>query len=177
MATPSYFSPIKIGPHRLQKSFIGGPRGAHNPTRELLKEASGIFGKETLLVQIISLGCGRSHVSFMDMSTDTTGVSRLVQEMAADCDTVEKELATRFCDVDVYLRLNVDKRMENLLMNEWNNLGSIETYTSAYAETAIVSEALEASLKRLRGSTGTVTLGQISAYPLTNSSFCQKFIL
>jgi hypothetical protein len=174
MTTPFYFSPIKVGPHRLQKSFIGGPRGAHNPTRELLKEASGIFGKETLLVQIISLGCGRSNVSSMDMGTDTAGVSRLVQEMAADCDTVEKELATRFCDMDAYLRLNVDRHMENLLMNEWSNLGSIETYTSAYTETAIVAEALEASLKRLQGSTGTVTLGQISAYPLTNSKLLSR---
>jgi hypothetical protein len=161
MATPSYFTPVKVGPRRQQQTFVGGPHGAHNPTRELLKEASAIFGKEILASQIVSIGCGRSLVS----SLDTNGVNRLVQEMAADCEAVDKELSTRLCDMDAYLRLNVDRGMENLAMNEWDDLGSIVTHTGAYAETAVISEALEASLKRLQGGVGTISLGQISKYP------------
>jgi hypothetical protein len=108
MAAPPYFSPVKFGPRGWQQTFIGGPRGANNPTRDLLKEASAIFGKEKLVSQIVSLGCGHSHVS--SSHTDTEGVSRSVQEMAADCEAVAKELSTRLCDMDAYLRLNVDKR-------------------------------------------------------------------
>jgi hypothetical protein len=167
MATPSYFSPIKIGPRGRQQTFIGGPRGAYNPTRELLKEASSIFGKERLVAQIVSLGCGRSHIYSVERSTNTEGASRSVQEMAADCEAVANELSTRLCDMDAYLRLNVDRGMENLVMNEWEDLGPIETHTSAYIETAEVSESIETSLKSLQGCTGTVTLGEISPYPCT----------
>ena len=167
MANPSYFSPIKIGPRGRQQTFIGGPRGANNPTRELLKEASAVFGKEKLVAQIVSLGCGRSHISSVEKVTNTEGVSRSVDEMAADCEAVAKELSTRLCDMEAYLRLDVERGMENLLLNEWNDLGAIETHTSAYVETAEISESIEASLRSLQGGTGTVTLGEISAYPYT----------
>jgi hypothetical protein len=113
----------------------------------------------------------------MEISTATKGASDLVQEMAADCETVAKELSTRLGDMEAYLRLNVDRGMENLIVNEWDDLGPIETHTSAYAETAIISEALDASLMRLKESTGTVTLGQISAYAYTNLELVSKFHL
>jgi len=165
--TPSYFSPISIGPRRQQQIFVGGPRGANNATRELLKEASSLFGKDRLAAQIVSLGCGRSHVYSMARDTDIEGDCRTVQEMTADCETVEKELSTRLCDMDAYLRLNVDRGMENLFMHKWDDLGSIQTHTSTYVETAEISEAVDDSLRRLQGSTGTVSLGEISTYSYT----------
>jgi hypothetical protein len=168
MATPSYFSPVRIGPQRRQQSFIGGPRGANNPTRELLKEASSLFGKDKLVAQIVSLGCGRSRVYSVE-GTNTEGVSESVQEMAADCEAVANELSTRLCDMEAYLRLNVDRGMETVLMDKWDDLGPIETHTSAYVETAEISGSIEASLRRLQGGTGSITLGEISSYPYTLS--------
>jgi hypothetical protein len=172
MATPYYFSPIKIGPRGRQQTFVGGPLGAKNPTRELLKEASTIFGKEKLVSQVVSIGCGRSHVSSMEAYTDTNGDIRLVQEMAAECEGVEKDLSTRLCDMGEYLRLNVERGMENLVMTEWDDLGPIESHTSAYIDTDMTSEALDSSLKHLQGRTGAVTLGQISTPP---NNFYQSF--
>jgi hypothetical protein len=164
MATPPYFSPIKFGPRGRQQAFNGGPRGANNPTRELLKEASTAFGKEKLVAQIVSLGSGRSDISSMERNLDTEGINSPFQEMATDCETVAKELSTRFCGMDEYLRLNVERGMDHFLMNQWDDLGPIESHTSAYVETAEISETIEASLRRLRGGTGTVALGEISAY-------------
>jgi hypothetical protein len=164
MATRSYFSPVKIGPRGRQQAFIGGPRGASNPTRELLKEASAIFGKGKLVTQIISVGCGRSHLSAVEENTDIDAPSRPLQEMAADCEIVTKELSTRLCDMDAYLRLDVERGMDKLVMDEWDDLGPILTHTSAYLETAGISETIEVSLRCLQGGTGTVALGEISAY-------------
>jgi hypothetical protein len=176
MATPSYFSPIKIGPRWRQQIFIGGPRGANNPIRELLKEASAIFGKEKLVAQIVSLGCGRLYIPSVERNTNTGGTSQSIQEMAADCDAVAKEISTRLCGMDAYLRLNVDRGMENLLMSEWAELGPIETHTNAYVEMAEISENIEASLHRLQGSAGTITLGEISTYRYTLRKSRQRFI-
>jgi hypothetical protein len=177
MATPPYFSPIKFGPRGRQQTFNGGPLGANNPTRELLKEAGTIFGKQKLVAQIVSLGCGRLRISSMEGNSDTEGVSWAVQEMAVDCEAVAKELSSRLCDMDEYVRLNVDRGMGHLLKNEWDDLGPIETHTSAYVETAEISETIEASLGRLQGGTGTVTLGEISAYFYTRSQFLGNFRL
>jgi hypothetical protein len=99
-----------------------------------------------------------------EKTTDAEVASRLVQEMAADCEAVATELSTRFCDMDAYLRLNVDRGMEDLVMNDWGDLGPIETHTSAYVERADISETIEASLRSLQGGTGSVTLGEISTY-------------
>jgi hypothetical protein len=176
MATPSYFSATKIGPRGREQSFIGGPRGAHNPTRELLKEASAIFGKEKLVLQIISLGCGRSRVSSMEKNMGTESISRPAQEVVVDCETVANELSTRLCEIDAYLRLDVERGMENLVMSQWDNLGPIETHTSAYVGTAEISETLDASLRHLQGGTGTIKLGEISAYPYIASELPPKCI-
>ena len=174
MATPSYFSPIKIGPRGRQQTFIGGPRGANNSTRELLKEASVVFGREKLVAQIVSLGCGRSYVSSVEKIANTEGVSRSVDEMAADCEAVARELLTRLCDMEAYLRLDVERGMENLMLNGWHDLGAIETHTSAYVGRAEISETMEASLRRLQGGSGSVTLGEISAYRYSRSVALSK---
>jgi hypothetical protein len=139
----------------------------------MLKEASTIFGKDQLVAQIVSLGCGRSRAYSVERSTNTDGVSGSVQEMAADCETVAKELSTRLCDMDTYLRFNVDRGMENVVMDKWDDLGPIETHTSAYVEMAEISGTIEASLRRLQGVAGTITLGEISSYP---QRVCQRLI-
>jgi hypothetical protein len=167
MATPPYFSPIKFGPRGRQQTFNGGPRGANNPTRELLKEASAIFGKPKLVAQIISLGCGRLHISSKERNPDAGGINQSALEMMADCEAVAKELSSRLCDMEEYVRLNVDRGKDHLLTNNWDELGPIETHTGAYIETAEISEAIERSLRRLQEGTGTVTLGDISAYSCT----------
>jgi hypothetical protein len=168
MANPPYFSSVKFGPRSRQQTFKGGPRGANNPTRELVKEASTIFGREKLVAQIVSLGCGRSHLSSLEMDTDTEGATRWVQEMEADCEAVAKELSTRLCNMDEYLRLSVERGMEHQLTTKWDELGPIETHTSAYVESADISETIEASLRHLQESTSTVTLGEISEYSYTS---------
>ncbi|KIM32605.1 hypothetical protein M408DRAFT_48522, partial [Serendipita vermifera MAFF 305830] len=58
MAIPSLFVPAKIGPRLREKSFVGGAVGANNPTRELLKEAANVFGKDKRVTQILSIGAG-----------------------------------------------------------------------------------------------------------------------
>jgi hypothetical protein len=97
--------------------------------------------------------------------------------MARDCEAVDKELSTRLCGMDEYLRLNVERGMEYMAMNEWDDLGAIETHTSAYVECPAISDALDASLKRLQGGTGTTTLGQISKYLHISSARLSTFCL
>ncbi|KIM31633.1 hypothetical protein M408DRAFT_63973 [Serendipita vermifera MAFF 305830] len=162
MAVPSLFAPVKIGPRLREQSFVGGAVGTNNPTRELLKEAANVFGKDRRVAQILSIGAGRARLLALDHSGDTDSLGRLVKDMAADCGIVARELATRLHSVQAYLRLNVDRGMESIKMHDWASLGAIESHTSAYVEITTISEAIDASLRHILDRIGSATLGQIS---------------
>ncbi|KIM19853.1 hypothetical protein M408DRAFT_334240 [Serendipita vermifera MAFF 305830] len=161
MSLPSYFLPTKIGPPRRQQSFVGGVLGSNNPTRLLLDEASKIYGKDRRVAQIISLGCGLPRVLSVD-SSDNESVDKLLKEVAADCEVVANELSTRLFNIDAYLRLNVNRGMETIKMQEWHDLGTIEGHTASHLALTAVSEALDSSLRCLVGRVGTVSLAQFN---------------
>jgi hypothetical protein len=127
-------------------------------------EANSVFGKDRRVAQILSIGSGLSHVLSLESSTKEAGLNRLVNKLAADCETVARELHARLYNVQAYLRLNVEKGMENVVMDDWSGLGDIASHTGAYIAVTSVSESLDASLRSLRERVGTVTLGQLSMY-------------
>ncbi|KIM22765.1 hypothetical protein M408DRAFT_279360 [Serendipita vermifera MAFF 305830] len=161
MAIQSHFLPVKIGPPRRQKPFVGGAFGANNPTRLLLEEASNIYGKERRVAQIVSLGCGLPQVLSMN-SSDRQDTDNALKEMTADCERVANELATRLLNIDAYVRLNVNRGMETVRMEEWDDLGAIETHTASYLTITFVSGSIDTSLRCLKERAGAVTLGQIN---------------
>jgi len=146
-----------------QQLFVGSPVGAHNPIRELLKEAGTLFGKERRVSQIVNIGSGLARVLSLDSPEGMTNAEKLLRDMRADCEMVAKEMSSRLFNVDSYLRRNVDRGMEGLSMADWRDMGAIESHTSAYVESTAVMKALEASIRRLRSGVGGLTLGQLSA--------------
>lgn len=162
MAIPALFIPINIGPHLREQNFVGGATGANNPTRELLKEALNIFGRDRRVAQVLSIGSGASRLMTLNPSPDVENINRLMQDLASDCGMVAKELSIRLFSVDAYLRINVEKGMENLKMQDWTCLGEIETHTTTYVETPAVTDAIDRSLRRLRERIGLATIGQIN---------------
>jgi hypothetical protein len=146
---------------RGDQNFVGGPLGANNPTRELLKEAGTVFGNDTRVSQIISIGCGTPHALSLE-ETGEGGVSRLLKELAVDCQMVAKELSTRLFNVDGYLRLNVEKGLGVIEFDDWSLLGDIESQTGIYIGNATVSNTIDSSLQRIKSRVGTITLGQLS---------------
>jgi hypothetical protein len=164
MAIPSHFIPVRIGSRLNQRNFVGGPLGSNNPTRELLREAGVIFGNERRVAQVISIGCGVPPVLSLTAITNETGAGRLLKEIPDECEMVAKELAVRLYNFDHYLRLSVERGIENIEMDQWGTLGEIETHTASYIETQAIVQVIEASLRRLQRRPGTVTLGHLSEW-------------
>jgi len=162
ITTPPLFSPTKISSHSIQQTFVGSGLGANNPTRELLKEASSIFGADRRVAQIISLGSGTPRSISLNASQGAKGVNRMLEEMMADCEIVAHELSTRLTRLHPYLRLSVDRGMEDLIMTDWSKVGNIESYTRAYVDNPHIIKALEESLVCLKTRFGISTLGEIS---------------
>jgi hypothetical protein len=168
IAAPSHFTPVTIGTRLRKQTFVGGPLGTNNPTRELLKEAGHAFGNDKRVVQIISIGCGAHATLSSEALTKEAGFGLL--KTTADCQVVARELSTRLFNVDAYLRLNVDKGIEIVSLDDWSMLGGIETHTGIYTESTAVTQSLDASWHRVRRDAGTVTLGQLSVYLTVGSS-------
>jgi hypothetical protein len=167
ISSPSHFSPVKIGPRLRQRTFVGGPLGTNNPTRELLKEASAVFGKDTHVAQIISIGCGTPHIPSIDDTMNERPVERLSAEMAAECHIIAHEISSRLGSVDAYRRFSVEMGVEYTEIDDWSVLRDIEIHTACYIEEAERTMSLDASLQQLRSQIGTVTLAELSMCPMS----------
>ncbi|KIM28618.1 hypothetical protein M408DRAFT_69473, partial [Serendipita vermifera MAFF 305830] len=163
MSIPSYFIPTKIGLRLRQQCFVGGAMGTNNPTRELLREANAIYGKDTRVAQILSLGAGRPRNLSLEKLVTVEKVGQLLTSMMADCEMVARELSARLYHIEAFLRLNVEVGMEDIQIDDWCTLGHIDSQTRAYIDTATVAEALELCVKHILYKIGNVTLGQLSA--------------
>jgi predicted acylesterase/phospholipase RssA len=162
ITTPPLFSPIKIGPHLMEQSYVGGGLGSNNPTRELLKEATSVFGKDRPVAQILSLGSGKPRALSLNTSASTVGINQLLEDMTTDCEVMAHELSTRLTRLHSYLRLNVDRGMEDLSIKHWGALGPIEGHTKVYVENPHIAKDIEASLVCLKDRIGILNLGEIS---------------
>jgi hypothetical protein len=175
IAGPPFFTPMKIGPRGREQTFVGGPLGANNPTRELLREAGAIYGNNRRVAQIISLGAGISGAVSIQSVASADVASHLLKSLATDCEIVASELSARLFAVDAYVRLDVDCGGVNAAMDDWSGVGAMEARTDAYVEGNIVAHMLDESLRYLQARVGTATLGQISAYLIISSAFAMTY--
>jgi hypothetical protein len=142
--------------------FVGTPLGFNNPVRQVLEEALTIFGDETQVSLILSLGTGRPAVLSRPPNVDS--ITHVLTFMVLDSERVSRELSSQLCRVKAYLRLNVDQGMENLNMTDWqeSELGSIMTHTDAYLDAPAIKSHIITSSKLLQERTGSISLGQLS---------------
>jgi hypothetical protein len=101
--------------------------------------------------------------------TNEANFSGLLRDIAMDCEAVAQELHTRLYNINAYLRLNVERGLENITIENWSELGGIESHTGAYIAVSSVSESIDTSLRHLREKVGAVTLGQVSKYTIVYS--------
>jgi hypothetical protein len=155
MATPEYFSSIVIGPRLRAQHFVGIPHGFDNPTREVLKEAQLTFGEQKPVSLVLSLGSGqRPRLSHLDHRA--TRLSRIYS------DGVERDLQHQLRTFGEYLRLNVDKGMERIEFEAWDELGAIESHTSVYLGMSLITNYIDRASQWLLQRSGSITLGQLS---------------
>ncbi|PVF91981.1 FabD/lysophospholipase-like protein [Serendipita vermifera] len=163
LAIPPLFDPIPIGPRLRQQRFIGGALGFYNPTREMLKEAKVAFGEDQRVALILSLGSGIPPVMSLDSSSSLSqGVEVLVQYMATDCERVARDMANQMIQVDAYIRLNVNKGLEQLRFDDWSCVSTIEGCIKAYLEAASVTRAVDAASEKITKRIGSITVGRLT---------------
>lgn len=158
LAVPDIFPPVPIGKGLVKQLFAGIPYGFNNPTKEILKEGRLVFGDEKDVSLVLSLGSGQQPL-LPNPDSHKTLLARIVH----DCDPVARDLSHQLSGAGEYLRLNVDRGLEDIKISDWTGLGSILSSTEVYLQmTPVVCYIDEASQWLLRRA-GSVTLGQLSA--------------
>jgi hypothetical protein len=164
IAHPNAFPPVSIGQRRREQRFCGPPIGSSNPIRAVLKEARLQFGEDTPISLLLSLGGGQSAPLSLQSSVMLPhGRLEFMARAVQNCERTANEVSQHLSEVDAYLRLDVDKGLNDLKTSDWHRLGAIESHTNVYTQSSPISDKIDKALDLLRSTSGNFTLGDLGA--------------
>ena len=156
-ANPGFFSPVRVGVALMQDNLISAVDGYSNPTYQAVKEAYEVFGGNTQMCCLLSLGVGKPMVRSMSIDRQD-----LLQTAVRDTETMAEQLGRRYSRLQVYFRLSADRNLEfgGVAVPVDNRLAKIVAYTSTYLETNAASTAMSLCIKSSRKA-GHTTIEQL----------------
>ncbi|KAK0709373.1 acyl transferase/acyl hydrolase/lysophospholipase [Lasiosphaeria miniovina] len=144
-AAPTYFDPIEIGEEWEREAFVDAGLGYNNPIEQVLEEARLVFPGRRIAC-IVSIGTGLARVLKFPPSPRTNPLKLIeaLKTMATESDTTAERVQKRFQNIkDTYLRFSVDRGLNDIKLEEWENLGEVRTYTTGYLEQDTVSSCID----------------------------------
>jgi hypothetical protein len=167
-AAPTFFERIFIGDPGLQEEFIDVGVGCNNPVRFLVTEALREFGPEREVGCILSIGTGKPKVAGFKspglfQRALPLDLIKTLASMASESETEALAMMQRFQNCPgLYHRLNVERGLEEVSLEEWKKLGEVKTHTLAYLEGRDISNEVNVIAGSLAGrATQTFPLGQL----------------
>jgi len=148
-AAPRFFKSISIGQTTVEEKYVDGAFGCNNPTEVLIKEAALEFSPTTKISCIVSIGTGQPKVSQIDTSSPyqrafPRDLIRVLKDYATSSERVAKRLEERFAEFfGLFHRLNVERGLEEVSLDEWDKLGDVKTHTGKYLKRKEVNQSIE----------------------------------
>lgn len=156
-AAPRFFKRVLIGDPNCQEEFVDGGLGCNNPVQSLIGEATAEFDAKSEIGCIVSIGTGSKSVSsyrkpgVFQRSVPLELIDTLA-ELATSSDDKAAMMETKFRNYPgLYHRLNVDKGLEKISLEEWDKLGEIRTHTSIYLRSGDTSQRIDGIVDCLLG--------------------------
>jgi hypothetical protein len=148
---------MRIGPPGLEEEFVDAGLGCNNPAEQLLQEAMREYeGRDVCC--ILSIGTGMPKVTALKQSRGLLGrmfpldVVEALKDMATTSELVADEMKRRYGNrPGLYYRLNVDRGLEDISLEEWKQLANVKTHTLAYLHKPDVSSVLDEIVNALVG--------------------------
>ena len=148
-AAPTFFERIEIGPEGAKQEFVDAGVGCNNPIKEVIKEAGLIWSLKRKVACIVSIGTGQAKVIRYEKRSkiETKLPIKLAESLVAlatDSGQAAEEMEERYQGNDrAYQRLNVDRGLQDIDVEEWEKLGKVEGYTEDYVAQAAVSGKID----------------------------------
>ena len=122
------------------------------------------FGEDAPLSLLLSLGAGQSTpLSLQSSLALPHGRLEFMARAVQDCERTANEISQHLSDVDAYLRLDVDKGLNDLKISDWHRLGAIESHTDVYIQSFPISKRIDKALDLLQSTSGNFTLRNLGA--------------
>ena len=157
-AAPTFFKRIKIGPDGSGIEYVDAGIGCNNPVKEVITEAARVFEEHAPVAGIVSLGTGQSgSVGFAKpdgfQKLLPTNLISVLKEIATDSGLVAEETERKYKNVSgLYTRLDVDRGLQSVTLDEWKKLGDVRAYTQNYMKLEVVNKRLDGVVEVLNGS-------------------------
>jgi hypothetical protein len=125
--------------------------------RYLIQEAGKEFGPKRTVSCIVSIGTGKPKVAGFKapglfQRVVPLELIKVLADMATDSETEASTMKTRFENcAGLYHRLNVERGLEEVSLEEWEKLGDVKAHTMAYLSDHIVSRGIDVIVDALVG--------------------------
>jgi predicted RNA-binding protein len=141
----------------LQEEYIDGGMGCNNPVKILIKEALLEFEPEARISCVLSIGTGVPKVSSVDAPSRSQRIfpSELIdvlKEFTKSSESVAKDVDSKYKKFPGLVhRLDVDKGLEKVSLDEWDRMGEVKSHTGKYLERDDVDHRIETIVAALMG--------------------------
>lgn len=157
---PPNFASITHGLGYMQKEYAGVRLGANNPVQEVIAEAHSLFGGNSIVSCVLSVGCGHRGVITLPSNSNREDLFGAMRDMMEDCTEKAREIKRKLGKTGVYSRFSVKQGMQRELPFQDLDLSWILAQTEAYLEEHV--EQLESFAKSCDTPSNTATLNQLS---------------
>jgi len=161
------FSSVTSGSGYDKVEYIGASLGATNPVREVITEAHTLFGGDSGVASLLSLGTGHPGVISFP-SGDGVDLSKVMRDMMNDCEQRARRLSADR-RVGIYFRFSVEQGMQSNHLGPVADLNQVMAQTKNYLAEQRIGE-------RLTTSYATSTL-QRGSLPWINSVCLRRSII
>ena len=171
-AAPTFFKRIKIGPSGSGIEYIDAGLGYNNPTMQVIEEAARVFGEDSQIACIVSIGTGQSgSVSYASPDAFQKwlpiALVEVLEKISTDTSKTAEEMEKRYRNLPgIYYRLNVDHGLQSVSLDEWRRLGDVRAHTKNYMKLEVINRRADGVVNALTGSTAhqTYELGQLGSF-------------
>jgi hypothetical protein len=157
------FAPVSSGSGYKKKVYVAAGLGANNPVSDVITEAHELFGGDSSVAFLLSLGTG--HPGTIPVPADgTVDIHRLMRDMMNDCEQRAQEIERRLGRVGIYFRFSVQQGMQNIHGDQVTDPSWISSQTDAYLLDQRTSENINALLQTFDAPKKNITLGQLGEF-------------
>jgi hypothetical protein len=161
-ASQPAFAPVSFGARHKKQEYIGEV-GVNNPVRDVIAEAQILFGRDSSVASILSVGCGHPGVVSLAPKVDASALQAVMRDVILDCESRAQEMQEQIGHLGIYFRFSVEQGMQRSQPTPGNDLSWIATQTEVYLAGTGVSSKVEELLKSCDAGIGVITLDQLSA--------------
>lgn len=159
-ASQPSFAPVSFGTGHKKEEYVGAGIGRNNPVRDIITEAHLLFGGNSTVASLLSLGSGYfGAVSLPEFSTFNTLLAAHTESIL-DAQRRADEVQDQIGHLGIYFRLSVDIQPSQLEL--MHDLSQLVAQTKIHLAKSYVSNMLDACIKSMDAGIGSFTLDQLS---------------